>query len=151
MIGGLFKKILGKPEEKQNAGSKLALKFREKSQKFANFLNDSLETAKQEYYSIKEKSKNLQKTNYELGLKHLEDGNISEAIFRFRIVKKFWPDLLEANYYLAYCLFLKDRKFEAKKLLEEFIKRNPNVDDKTILLLENINAGLEQENKSIND
>lgn len=151
MIGGVIRKILGKPKEKQNAGSKLAIKFREKSAKLAGFLNNALESAKEEYFSIKEKSKNLRKTNYELGLKHLENGNISEAIFRFRIVKKFWPDLLEANYYLAYCLVLKDRRFEAKKILEEFISKYPNIDEKTILLLEDINSGLEKENKSIND
>ena len=45
---------------------------------------------------IKIKSQNLTKTNYDLGLYHFNAGNLSDAIFRFKLLKKFgisYPDL----------------------------------------------------------
>lgn len=116
-----------------------------KSEEFINLISQSLESTKNELRSMKEKYNNLIGTNYDLGLKHLENGKIPEAIFRFRFIKRIWPKSYDAYYYLAYCLALTDnRLFEAKKTLEELLSKEPNYDKKALELLNNINNRLEQ-------
>lgn len=144
MIGGIFKKLVGKTDKNENAGARLATKLRDKSEKFSNFLGDKFEQAKNEILEVRAKCSNLRETNYRLGLKHLEKGNLSDAIFRFRFIKKFWPDLFDAQYQLAYCLILDNKAIEAKQELEELLSRQPNFDPKARDLLEHINSSLEQ-------
>jgi len=93
------------------------------------FLSNKTTDAKNEFFSIREKCKNLRQTNYNLGLKHLEKGNLSDAIFRFRFIKKFWPDYYEAYYQLAYCFILNKKPRKAKFVLQELLIRQPNYDD----------------------
>jgi Flp pilus assembly protein TadD len=49
----------------------------------------------------REKLQNLTKANYELGLFHLENGNLNDAIFRFYIVYKLNPSHINALYNLG--------------------------------------------------
>lgn len=91
-----------------------------------------------EMFIMRQKFKNLLETNMKLGFWHIEKGNISDAIFRFRFIKKFWPNHFEAYYQLAYCLVLKDKKTEARKILEELLQKNPDFDKKAIILLKKI-------------
>jgi tetratricopeptide (TPR) repeat protein len=142
MFGRIFKKLIGKSEKKETGGEKLAVTLRQKSGKFSDFLGEKFQAIQNEFYTIRAKCENLRETNYNLGLKHLEKGNLSDAIFRFRFIKKFWPDLLDARYQLAYCLVLKKKPFEAKKILEELFAQNPNYDSKAKELLDDINAAL---------
>jgi tetratricopeptide (TPR) repeat protein len=137
MIGNIFKKLLGKSTA-ENSGTKLADKFKDKSEKFAKFLGEKSQFLQQEFQSIKSKCNNLKETNYQLGMKHLEDGNLTDAIFRFRFIKKFWPELLEGQYQLAYCLILDKKPWEAKKVLQELLAKNPDY-DKAKELLDEIN------------
>jgi tetratricopeptide (TPR) repeat protein len=94
-------------------------------QKFS-FVGETINTVKNEMMAAKEKSKNLRQANYELGMKHLEKGNISEALFRFRITTKFWPDLLDAQYQFAYCLALKNKASQAKEVLQKLLEKKPD-------------------------
>ena len=121
----ILKKIIrGKSEDKDN-----------------NLSIENKVSIAQKIQDVKTKVSNLLETNYNLGLKHLEKGNISDAIFRFRFIKKFWPEHFDAYYQLAYSLTLNKRPFEAKKILTELLVKKPDYDPKAQDLLDKINRG----------
>ena len=84
--------------------------------------------------TIKYKLSNLYETNYNTGLKFIEDGNLFDAVFRFKLIKIFFPKKVEPKYQYAYCLALykyyPDAKFELQKIINEF----PDYEDAKILL-----------------
>jgi tetratricopeptide (TPR) repeat protein len=94
--------------------------------KVSHFMDNVFAYVIAEYQAIKNKSKNLSKTNYELGIKHLEQGNLQEAIFRFKITKKFWPENYEAYYELIYCLIMEQDLEEAQKVIDELLEKRPD-------------------------
>lgn len=143
MFGKLLNKILGK-EKKPNAGERFAGKLRDKADQFSNFLGDKFSQAQEEFGVMRSKMNNLRETNYNLGLHHLEKGNLSDAIFRFRFIIKFWPDLYDAYYQLAYCLVLNNKPYEAKIVLRDLLSKNPDFDPKARELLDHINESLKQ-------
>ncbi|MFM7620127.1 MAG: tetratricopeptide repeat protein [Alphaproteobacteria bacterium] len=114
--------------------------FKEKSSSVVFFLGNRFEIVKKEIEIIKEKSKNLLQTNYHLGLKHLENGNIADATFRFKFIQKFWPHHFDTHYQLAYCYFLQNRFARSKKILEDLINLDPNSKDKAQQLIDKINS-----------
>ncbi len=120
----LFKKSAKKPEPEQKTN--LSVNLREKSQEISNALLNRLDLVKSELLTMKDKCGNLLETNYNLGLRHIEKGNLSDAIFRFRFIRKFWPHHHDSLYQLAYCLILKQKPLEAKKILEELMEKDPN-------------------------
>ena len=143
MIGNILKKLVGKSDKKPKEEPKrenLAENLRKKSEELTQFLGDKIESVREEYFSIREKTKNLRQTNYDLGIKHLENGHIDEAIIRFKIIRKFWPDVVDAQYQLAYCLALKEKFKEAKKVLDQLLSKNPDYDQKAHDLLDHINS-----------
>jgi len=143
MIGNILKKLVGKSDKKpkkESKSEKLAENLRKKSEELTQFLGDKIESVREEFFSIREKTKNLRQTNYDLGIKHLENGHIDEAIIRFKIIRKFWPDVVDAQYQLAYCLALKEKFTEAKKVLDELLRKNPDYDQKAHDLLDRINS-----------
>lgn len=140
MFGGIVKKILGKSDKKDTGAEKMAISLRARSEKLTQFLGDKFQLVQDEISDVREKAKNLRETNYNLGLKHLENGRLTDAIFRFRLIKKFWPDLFDAYYQLAYCLVLDDKLDEAKKVLEELLTKNPDYDQKAYDLLESLSS-----------
>jgi hypothetical protein len=142
MIKFLVNKALGKKSEKEEKSDKIASKIKENVKNFSGFLSEKTDLALKEYASIKEKSKNLVETNYKLGISHLEKGNLSDASLRFFIMTKFWPKFYEAHYQLAYILILKDKPLKAKKVLEEVIAKNAEIDPKFQELLNEINANI---------
>lgn len=144
MFGRIFKKLIGKSDKKETATEKLVTNLQQKSEKLLGFFEEKFQLVRDEFHSIRAKCDNLRETNYQNGLGHLEKGNLSDAIFRFRFIKKFWPDLLDAHYQLAYCLVLNRRPFEAKKILTELLAKNPDYDPKAKELLEQIKTQLEQ-------
>jgi len=112
--------------------------FKEKSSSIIFFLYNRFEIVKKEIDIIKDKSKNLLETNYKLGLKHLENGNIGDATFRFKFIKKFWPHHYDSHYQLAYCYFLQNRFARSKKILEDLINIDTNSKDKALQLIKRI-------------
>ncbi len=104
--------------------------FKKWTAKFLDFINLSKTFIKQQ----KEKLKNLYQTNYNTGMFHLEHGNLWDAAFRFKIIKKFWPDKLEAQYQYAICLVLEDMKNDAIALLKDILKKDENYSDAKQLL-----------------
>lgn len=127
MIGGIAKKLFfknsKKEEEKKN---NLANTLREKSAELYEGLGNKIKSLQEEAIVMKSKYDNLLETNYNLGLKHIENGNLSEAIFRFRFIKKFWPQHYDSYYQLAYCLVLNKKAEDAKEILEELVSKEPN-------------------------
>lgn len=118
-------------------------KIDEKVDRLYKFLGDKLDLVKEEYVQIKEKSQNLKETNYKLALHHLENGNVSEALFRLRILLKFWPDHVEAIYLKAYCLAHKKQLIKSKQILENLIKKYPDHYQKKFdLLLDDVNRSI---------
>lgn len=146
MITSFLKKLIGsKSKKKEDHGSRLALSLRDKGGKLYQTAHEKYELIVAEFFSIKEKCADLRTTNYDLGLKHLTNGKIPEAIFRFRFIKKFWPTYYDAYFQLAYCLALKGKNDEAKKVLTELLQLEPNYNPKAQALLDNINIKLEQQ------
>ncbi len=68
---------------------------------------------------FKIKSKNLKKTNYELGIYHFNLGNINDAIFRFKILKKFGYQSEDLEYLLGRCYFEKNKFKKARECFEK--------------------------------
>ena len=126
-------------EKKQGRGARIALSLKDKSGQFSDFLSKKYDDAWDELSIIKEKCKDLRQTNYELGLMHLEKDNLSEAIFRFRLIKRFWPNFFEAHYQLAYCLALKEKYPAAKKVLKLLLKKDPSSESIARELLNKLN------------
>jgi tetratricopeptide (TPR) repeat protein len=149
MIVKFVKKFLGKKSEpKEDKTQKFADSLRQKSQEFSDFLSSKITEGQKEFFSIKHKFKDLRKTNYDVGLLHLEKGNLKDAIFRFRFIKKFWPEFFEAYYQLAYCLVLENKLYDAKYVIQELLVKNPDYDlsheKKAHDLLSQINSALEK-------
>ena len=121
MLGGFLKKIFfGKYDKQKNTGEKFGSTLQKKSQEIYEVANKKYNQGIEEFFSIKKKLKNLLETNYALGMKHLEKGNLSDAIFRFRFIKRFWPHHYQTYYQLAYCLFLDNNPQEAEEVLKKY-------------------------------
>lgn len=118
-----------------------------KAKSVFDFLVNNFDVVKKEFELIKAKSKNLLEANYQLGLRHLEKGNLSDAVFRFRIIKKFWPNHYEAYLQLANCYILTKKYYRAKAVLDELVQLNPTYDNQAQDLLKKIQ---ELQSNSIN-
>lgn len=80
----------------------------------------------QKLSSFKDKTKNLIRTNFELGLFHLYKHNINDTIFRLRLVLFFNKNHVLAQYYLAICQYIKNNSKDAQKILETLHNTNPS-------------------------
>ncbi len=93
-------------------------------QKIRNFFNKTL----QEVHIAIDKLKNLSETNYELGIYHMNKGNIRDAKMRFAFVIRLKPDFAIAHYHLARC-YLFDLDFDkAKAELNLALSLDPNLE-----------------------
>lgn len=92
--------------------------------------------------NLKEKFKDLTLTNYNLGLHHINKGNIKDAKIRFLMVTKLRPDLADAHYHLARC-YINELKFEkAREELELAVKLDEKLKIKANYRLALINQHL---------
>lgn len=117
MILRHFRKIIGfiKKDKTSNKPNKI--------ENAVNFLSDKAKVLVSESKVIVEKLHDLHQTNYDLGMVQLEKGNLNEAIFRFKIVRKFWPQNYDAQLKLIYCYYANNdiiRGDEAAYVLLEF-------------------------------
>ncbi len=131
-----------KKTTKENLPSKIGNSLNQNLSKFFANFGSWIELFQTELHVVIAKCKNLQETNYNLGLKHLNNGRIAEATFRFRFTKKFWPECYEAYYQLAYCFTLDNRLEEAKITLEELLSKKPD-HEKAKDLLNNVNTKIQ--------
>ncbi|MCE3255039.1 MAG: Tetratricopeptide repeat [Rickettsiaceae bacterium] len=114
------------PVEEKKADKQKQNWLENKIGKLSGIFDKIASSVSSEYQSIKEKSKDLYSTNYKLGMRFLEEGNLKEAIFRFKITKKFWPNNYDAYYQLAICLILNEEFAEAQKVIDELLTKNPD-------------------------
>lgn len=138
MFGLVKKAFFGKDKNQDQSQKAIKEDFSKKVDKVSDFFNSKYNDFINEAKNIKGKLGNLSETNYQLGLKHIENGNISDAIFRFKFINKMWPQNQDAYYYLAYCLYLKKEGNKAKESLEKLFKINPDYDIKAKELLDKI-------------
>ena len=75
-------------------------------------------------HDIKIKLANLSKTNFDLGLYHFEKGNISDAIFRFKLLKRFDNRYEGLDYFLGRCYLEQSKYDKAKLFLNMYIASN---------------------------
>jgi len=108
-----------------------------KIDKLSNFFDKAFNHIISEYSSIRKKAQDLSTANYNLGMRHLENGNVKEAIFRFKITKKFWPQNYEAHYQLIACLILNKDFDEAQKIIDDLLEKSPAYQEKIGKLLKN--------------
>ena len=140
--------IIGSDENKEN---NIKSRLHHKIDTTFNFASNKINDAITECGVIREKLKDLCETNYNLGIKHLENGHISEAVFRFKIVKKFWPHYHDAYYQLAYALILADKVDQAQSVIAQLIEKYPSYQDRASELLASIDKIKEQQQEQIED
>lgn len=139
MLKFLVRKITGKEKpQKPKRAETLAKNFRQKSSDFIDFTSNKLDELIDEFGVIKEKSKDLEKTNFNLGRIHLQKGDVKEASFRFWLMTKFYPKNLDAKYELAYCLALREKYKKSQKILELILNKEPNYSQKAVGLLDHV-------------
>lgn len=142
MIKRIFNKVLGKKPNKEEDDLGLFKKYSDKSGKVLEFLQKIKTKIISEFLIINKKLRDLQNTNFQLGLKHLENGHLREASFRFFIMRKFWKEDFDAYYQHAYCLVLRGKNLKARQVLLELLSKNPSYDSKATDLLNHINQSL---------
>jgi len=120
MIFRHFKKIIGfvKRDKKSPTVGKI--------EESIHFINNKAKEIVSESKVIMEKLHDLQSTNYQLGLVQLEKGNLKEAIFRFKIVRKFWPTNYDAHLKLIYCYYADNHENHANRAIERLLELDPN-------------------------
>lgn len=119
---GLIKKVFIKKSKKKEDNPD---SWKNKFTRLYSHIKNNLSEFFSDLLLMREKMKNLRQTNVDLGKKHIEKGNISDAIFRFKFTKFFWPDCYESYYYLAYCYALKKKNKQAEIILRELIVKEP--------------------------
>jgi predicted TPR repeat methyltransferase len=80
-------------------------------------------------FSLKEnwyKNTDIVKNNYELGLTHFQRGNISDAVFRFKLVTWIEPAHGEAWYYLGRSQLAEGKLAQASESLKKALKLKPD-------------------------
>lgn len=88
-------------------------------------LKERIKHLPDQYAIVREKMQDLTKTNTELGFRHLELGNISDAVMRFKMVLRwFSQDYPPALYGLGACRKEEGDYQEATKLLRRAIELN---------------------------
>lgn len=92
--------------------------MKETAQSAKDLINSQIE----EIGIIRQKIKDLKTTNIQLGIKHFDLGFIDDSIFRFKLVKRIWPDAVVANYYLGRSYVEKFQYENAAPYIDEYLK-----------------------------
>jgi thioredoxin-like negative regulator of GroEL len=127
-IFGPFKKMLGVDKKPEIVKEEPKINLANKFQQLSDFVHNKVQESVSEFGIIRQ------------NMKHLERGNLSEAIFRFKMVKKFWPENYEAYYQLAYCLIMDEQTEKAQEVIDELLLKNPASQEKITNLLMAIEA-----------
>jgi len=85
-----------------------------------------IDTCKDWVHNFRDKLSNLYETNYNTGMYHLAQKHIWDATFRFKIIRKFWPDKLDAQYQYAFCLVLGGMDENAIVVLKDLLTKDPS-------------------------
>ena len=101
---------------------------------FIPYLKTKIKNGFNSLGASKEKLKDIPGTNYKLGVYHMQKGNFSDAILRFKMVCYLDPNNTDSLYHLSRCLLLKGEEKKAQKKLELLMKKEPkHVEGKYLL------------------
>lgn len=103
----------------ENSPAKLADKIKP-------FIVKSAKQAIEEWKIAREKMKDIPGTNYELALLHMKNGNLDDAILRFKMVIFLTPEKAEAYYNLARCLVMVGDNESAEENLTKALSFKPD-------------------------
>ncbi len=130
MLGKIKSILIGKkpakPGEKEKESTLVG--FKRGINKLSGLISDYFTNFTSDLKTMKEKSRDLLKTNVNLGLKHLNNDKIGDAIFRFKIVSILWPNHVKTHYYLAHCYILQKKYDQADKSLQKLLTMDPSYD-----------------------
>ena len=84
--------------------------------------------SKEQFFIMLQKCQDLAHTNYELGIYHINNGNMSDAKLRFMMVTKLKPELALAHYHLARCHMFNLEFEKAKQELETALTLDPKLE-----------------------
>jgi tetratricopeptide (TPR) repeat protein len=140
-----FKKTEKTIKEYNQENTSIKDKISSSMQKFSQEVSVSVKNTLDDLSLMHKKSKNLLQTNFELGLYHLNNGNIKEAHFRFFIISKFWPKFENGLYYYAYILTLKQQYLKAQNIIEKIFLLNNNPNDEILNLKNKISQYINQQ------
>ena len=80
------------------------------------------EKAIDEVHELKGRLKNLEKANYELGIYHLKNNDISDALLRFNLLELFKCKRPGLAYYMAHCYMDQLKYDRAEKYIKLYIE-----------------------------
>ena len=110
------KQVIAKDKEK--AGKALSSLYRSFCRKITSLPD--------EFQSMREKSKDLAKTNTELGFSYLQQGHINDAVFRFKMALRFNKEYAPAFYGLGSCRYTEDNQEEAADFFRKTLAIDPD-------------------------
>jgi Flp pilus assembly protein TadD len=146
---GFVRSILGFNNKKAKA--KLLAKAKAKESNYVKKTGDILiskfKSAILESKVIIKKLEDLHKTNYDLGSMHLDKGNLREAAFRFRLVRKFWPKDYKSHIKLIYCYLMLKNEVQADRAIRYFLDLEPMFKSK----IEELKRSVEAQSKDAED
>ncbi len=102
------------------AAERLAENFRGKS--IREVISSFFGNLKNEILSIRYKIKDLRKTNYDLGMYHYNTGNLPDALFRFKLLKRFYKDADELDYFIGRCYIERNMAEKARPYIDAYLK-----------------------------
>lgn len=106
------KKVKNSNKSKLNIGRAIKVYIKKFKHKTTRIVDDA-----------KIKVKDIPKTNFSLGKYHMVNGNIKDAIFRFKLVSMLRPDDMEAFYYLGRSHILAGNEKKAQKAFDKLTER----------------------------
>lgn len=88
-------------------------------------IRGSIESIPGEIQTMREKMKDLAKTNTELGLFHVRSGNYNDAVFRFKMALRFNQNYAPAFYGFGLCRHNEGYEEEAESYFRKALTANP--------------------------
>lgn len=83
---------------------------------------------------VREKMRDLPKTNFDLGCKFAEEGKWHDALFRFKIAVYMRPGYTQAVYNIGCCYYNLGNRTKARHALEQVLRENPQHQDAIFML-----------------
>lgn len=78
--------------------------------------------------------RDIAKNHYDLGIEHLQQGHVSDALLRFRLVTWLEPNNANAWYYLGRTQLADGKNKQAQATLQRALKLNPDNDEARYML-----------------
>jgi predicted TPR repeat methyltransferase len=88
------------------------------------FFKEQLKDVIEKYKTSSVKLQDIPGTNYNLGLYHMKQGNLGDAIMRFKMVNYLKPENIDSFYNLGRCLILNGENKKAKEALQKVLEKN---------------------------